>query len=138
MGVAENKELVGRFFELFTGGRPEEASALLSDDVTWWTNGEPGRNIWAGTINKIQMIDSFNTFPSIFPNGLVVTPVGFTAEGDKVAMEAESHAEVVNGKNYSNQYHFLIEVRDGKIHSIREYMDTQHVTDTFVDLTPRT
>ncbi|WP_433662574.1 nuclear transport factor 2 family protein [Nocardia sp. CA-128927] len=134
MSTSENKELVRRFFELFTGKHPAQALDLLSDEVTWWTNGEPGRNIWAGTQTKAEMIESFSGFSAIFTTGLVMTPVGFVADGDKVAMEAESSAQVVNGKSYRNQYHFLIEVHNGKITSVREYMDTQHVTDTFADI----
>ena len=37
-----------------------------------------------------------------------------------------------NGKVYNNLYHFVFEIEDGTIKSIKEYMDTQHVQDTFV------
>jgi len=49
-----------------------------------------------------------------------------------VAVEAESYAELHNGRLYRNSYHFLFELEDGKIKLIREYLDTQHVIDTFV------
>ena len=58
--------------------------------------------------------------------GLRVTPKGITAEGDRVAVEAESYAKMKNGKTYQNTYHFLFIVRDGKIQSVKEYLDTIH------------
>ena len=51
---------------------------------------------------------------------------GLTAEGDRVAVEAESYAKMKNGKTYQNTYHFLFIVRDGKIQSVKEYLDTIH------------
>ena len=34
-----------------------------------------------------------------------------------------------NGKTYQNTYHFLLVVRDGKIQSVREYLDTIHANE---------
>lgn len=61
-----------------------------------------------------------------------LTPHAFTAEGDRVAVETESYAEVKNGRVYNNHYHFLVIVRDGKIAQVKEYLDTSHTYDTFV------
>jgi ketosteroid isomerase-like protein len=48
----------------------------------------------------------------------------------RVAVEATSAAEnVKNGKSYRNQYHFLMELKNGKIHAVREYLDTMHAND---------
>jgi uncharacterized protein len=49
-----------------------------------------------------------------------------TAEGDRVAVEAESHAKMKSGKLYQNKYHFLLTIRDGKIQGVKEYLDTAH------------
>ena len=59
-----------------------------------------------------------------------------TAEDDRVAFEAESDAEVVNGKHYHNLYHFLAVVRDGKIREMKEYHDTRYAAEVFGDLIP--
>ena len=62
-----------------------------------------------------------------------MTPKGLTAEGDRVAVEAESYGEMATGKIYNNLYHFLLEVRDGKIHAVREYLDTMHAKEVLLD-----
>ena len=51
------------------------------------------------------------------------------AEGDRVAVEATSKGEHVSGQTYSNEYHFLFEFREGKLLRLKEYMDTERVTD---------
>lgn len=67
------------------------------------------------------------------PDGLQLTPTGWTVEGDRVALEMESLGTKVNGTVYNNLYHFLLILRTGKIAVIREYMDTLHVKEVFLD-----
>lgn len=46
---------------------------------------------------------------------------GITAEeGDRVALEAESDAELVNCKHYRNYYHFLFVIRGGRVTEAKE------------------
>jgi ketosteroid isomerase-like protein len=59
--------------------------------------------------------------------GLRMTVTNCIAEGDQVAVEAESYGELRNGRVYNNLYHLLLEIRGGKISTVREYYDTQHV-----------
>ena len=44
--------------------------------------------------------------------------VGIIAEGSLMAVEAESYAELKNGKVYSNLYHFVFAIQDDKIKRI--------------------
>jgi ketosteroid isomerase-like protein len=69
-------------------------------------------------------------------SGLALTVKGAVAEGDKVALEVESEGELTNGNVYRQQYHFLLELRDGKISAVREYLDTQHVHAVWVAPAP--
>jgi hypothetical protein len=58
--------------------------------------------------------------------GLKMTVKSSIAEGNKVALEVQSYGELTNGRIYDQEYHFLMEFRDGKISAVREYLDTQH------------
>jgi len=57
--------------------------------------------------------------------------IGLTAEEDRVAIEATSTgiADPNTGKKYSNFYHSLMRIRDGKVLLYKEYQDTLHVYD---------
>ncbi len=65
-------------------------------------------------------------------DGLKMTVTGSVAEGDHVAVEVESSGDLRNGRHYRQQYHFLISFRDGKIASVREYLDTHHAFDVWM------
>ena len=63
-----------------------------------------------------------------------MTILSTTAEGDRVAIEAESHGRLVDGRPYENQYHFLLRFdADGKVVEFKEYLDTLYVFETLFD-----
>lgn len=55
----------------------------------------------------------------------------FIADGDYVVMEASGENATPDGKIYNNKYCWVCRITDGQLHELREYMDTQLVTDTF-------
>jgi ketosteroid isomerase-like protein len=71
-----------------------------------------------------------------FPDGLRVEFTGVTAEGERVAVEAVSSARMSDGRPYENHYHFLVQVRDGRVVQVREYLDTQFVHELQLTLRP--
>lgn len=63
-----------------------------------------------------------------------MTVLATTAEGDRVAIEAESHGRLVDGRPYENQYHFLIRFdADGKVVEFKEYLDTLYAFEALYD-----
>ena len=128
MSIESNKQLIRDFMKSFTAGDMKAVLGLMADDATWWIGGSFPMS---GTKTKAQMAELLGGIGASLPQGLSLTPKAFTAEADRVAVETESYGKHVNGKVYSNQYHFLFEVRDGKIKTIREYLDTMHANDVF-------
>src|SRR5688572_24926536 len=126
MSAEKNKNVVLSFFENFSAGKVDAALAMLADTATWWVAGNPEKFVLAGTKTKAQFAELLNGIGAAMPKGLRVTPKGLTAEGDRVAVEAESYGETATGKIYNNLYHILFEVRDGKIQAVREYLNTMH------------
>jgi ketosteroid isomerase-like protein len=62
-----------------------------------------------------------------------LVPIAFTAEGDRVAVEATSSAvNAANGRVYENRYHHVFVCRDSAITEMREYQDTLHVYDVWM------
>ena len=63
-----------------------------------------------------------------------MTILSTTAEDDRVAIEAESHGRLVDGRSYENQYHFLLRFdADGKVVEFKEYLDTLYAFETLFD-----
>lgn len=126
MGVEENKKIVLGFIENMTAGNGPAAFAALADSATWWV---AGNFALSGTKTKAQFADLGAQLAPKIDGGIRLTAKGVTAEGDRVAVEAESYAKMKNGKTYQNLYHFLFVLRDGKIQSVKEYLDTMHAND---------
>jgi ketosteroid isomerase-like protein len=112
-----NKETALKFVDSMSRG--EMDLSLLTDDIQWWV---PGR----GTMSRDDFFALAGSFQSLVKGHITLTVHGVTAEGDRVAVEAESHGELTNGKTYNNTYHFLFVFRDGKICLSKEYNDSAH------------
>ena len=129
MGISENKQVVTEFFSHSSAGRRAQALDLLGEDATWWAPG-------VGVMSKPQFVQMMGYMDKIVKGPIQLTIKRMTAEEDRVAAEAESDADVVNGKHYHNTYHFLVVVRGGKIREVKEYNDTKYAMDLFGDLIP--
>lgn len=128
MSTEDNKALVTKFWESFSAGNYDDALAMLTDDATWWVAGS---TVLSATYTKPEFAKLLSEVTGSAPKGIAVTPKQLTAEGDRVSVEAESYAEISNGKTYKNIYHFMMVCRDGKLCAVREYLDTEHVTEVF-------
>jgi uncharacterized protein len=126
MGIEENKKVVAGFFEAMNSGNGAAVMNALADSATWWV---AGNFPLSGTKTKAQFAELMGGMAPKIDGAMRLTALGVTAEGDRVAVEAESHAKMKNGKTYQNKYHFLFQVRDGKIQAVKEYLDTTHAND---------
>ena len=118
-----NKQVVTKFLAAFSSGAVAETMAMMTDDATWWVAGTMPIS---GTYDKAQFSGLLSGVLDTCKGPIKITPKHFVAEGDSVAVEAESYTETNTGRVYNNFYHFLIRVRDGKIASVKEYLDTMH------------
>ena len=126
MSAEDNKRVVFGFFESMNSGNGAAVMNALADSATWWV---AGNFPLSGTKTKAQFAELMGQLGSRIDGALRVTPSEVTAEGDRVAVEAESYGKMKNGKVYQNQYHFLFVVRDGKIQQVKEYLDTIHANE---------
>lgn len=131
MSTAKNKAVVARFCDLLTTGDLKGTLGLMTDDVTYWIIGRKDVIPSSGPHSKAGMERIFNAMYERMPTGMQFIAKSMIAEGDEVALEAESHGALANGRIYNNQYHIRFQLRDGKIAAAREYLDTQHVLATW-------
>jgi ketosteroid isomerase-like protein len=127
----QNKAIVKDFMDVFSTGNVEGILNCLHEDATYWVSGTIEG--MSDTYDKARLGGLLGGVTTVYKGGaLQISPISMIAEGNKVAAEAESFAELLNGRVYKNQYHFLFEIADGKILRVKEYMDTQHAYNTFV------
>lgn len=125
-----NKAIVSRFFETFSTGDVPAIIAAMAPDGTWWVSGTlDGMSGSYTAAGLAPLLEGANA--GYKAGALQITPTGMISEGDKVAVEAQGYAELLDGRVYDCQYHFLITIRGGKVADVKEYMDTQHAKQTF-------
>jgi uncharacterized protein len=130
MSLDANKRLVREFLDHYAHARYDAALAMLAPDARWWIPGHPQEFPAAGWADKATVERRLAANLKLLPHGIEIITGDMTAEGDRVAVEAESKAKLADGTLYHNRYHFLFVVRDGRIHAVKEYLDTLHVVNT--------
>jgi ketosteroid isomerase-like protein len=123
-----SRATVLKFLEVFSSGDVPAILDMMTDDATWWVAGTIPLS---GTKDRKGFGEMLSGVSDTCKGPIKLTPHGVTAEGERVAVETESYAELNNGRIYNNQYHFLFRVRDGKIAEVKEYLDTMHTNDIF-------
>lgn len=127
MGEAtRNKKLSLEFIDAIGRNDVSAIVAAYADDGRVTTMGN---TLISGTFTKDQIVAAADQVLGMFPEGLAFTVHSIIAEGDRVAVEAESMGHHSSGKTYNQKYHFLMHWRDGKLVHLKEYMDTEHLTD---------
>jgi ketosteroid isomerase-like protein len=121
-----NKKLVQEFFGLLNRGDVAGIVAAYAVDGRLQTMG---RTLISGQFTRAQIEAAAGQIYQAFPQGLTFAIDAMTAEGERVAVEAHSRGRHASGVIYSNEYHFLFVFREGRLELLREYMDTERVTD---------
>ena len=128
--MTDPKQVVRDFLATFSNGDVPGVVASMTADATWWVSGSIEG--MSGTYDRDAFGPLMAGAAALYREGrLQITPSAMIAEGDKVAVEAESFATMADGRIYRNRYHLLVEVSDGKVRRVREYMDTLHARDIF-------
>ena len=131
MSIEDNKQTVREYLAHFKNAAVTDLLDAMSEDATWWILGKPHLFPGAGSKSKADMERIWGSLFGRMKDGLEMTVIGIVAEGDKVAAEIRSHADLTDGRVYENQYHMLFTLRQGKIVEVKEYADTLLIAHMF-------
>ncbi len=131
MSIEDNKQTVREYLAHFKNAAITDLLDAMSQDATWWILGKPHLFPGAGHKSRADMERIWGSLFGRMKDGLEMTVIGMVAEGDKVAAEIRSHADLTDGRVYENQYHMLFTVRQGKIVEVKEYADTLLIATMF-------
>jgi len=121
-----NKEIVRRYFNLVNRGEIGAYLALLAEDFVLRGHGMPASNL-AYRFGKQDLAAHAADYEKRFAKRITLTIGDMIAEGDRVALEATSSAQLADGRPYGNQYSFHVLLRDGLIAEMDEYCCTYSV-----------
>lgn len=128
--LESNKAVCKAFFTHL--GKRDFAKALnyVADDIVWWVQGD-----WEGA-GFYEGLEAVKALLAPLKDALATdvhfTFINFTAEDNRVACEMTGTARTMGGADYRMTYHFLLTIKDGKIHRGKEYLDTKHLWDVLL------
>jgi hypothetical protein len=123
MNTTQNKELLQRIFAELAVGNSRPFVEALADDFRWVIAGS---SRWSRTFEGKQAVLTrlFGVLRATLADRVRTRATRFIAEGDTVVVEARGENTTRAGVPYNNSYCMIYTVRDGKLHEVIEYMDT--------------
>jgi len=116
---------VRAWFERSFAGDPE-LGELLADDALWWVQpGSPMAGSYRGRDRVLAMLGQ--AFALYEDGSLRSEQRALLADGEWVCVWLALTARTRKGRDWASDYVFLFRVRDGRIHEVREFIDTQQV-----------
>ena len=123
MTIQENVQTVKDFFAAVGRGETQGLLALSVEDIEWIIPGEkwPLAGTHRGQAGLADLLQRASEMEISYPE-----PPEFVAQGDRVLMVGFARGKVkATNRMFEDHFVFAITVRNGKVTSIREYIDTQ-------------
>lgn len=133
MSTADNKALARTYLGHFTAGHYEQALDMLAPEATVWVAGKPDKFVLGGVRTKAQFSEQVRGVTSAVPGGLTLRPTSMVAEGGRVVAEVDVLGVTAAGRTYDNKYVFIFDIEGGRIRMLKEYLDTMHAKEAFLD-----
>jgi ketosteroid isomerase-like protein len=126
----EPKERVREVMSSMSRGQVGPLFDVMAENVRWrWM----GVNQWSRTFEgKRLVVETLfgGAWETLSPSSSIAVR-GIYGDGDFVVVEHSGRNELADGRRYDNNYCWVFRFQDGLIQEVREYMDTQLVTETF-------
>jgi uncharacterized protein len=131
MSTLDSKSILRRYVAAVERGDEGALRGLFAEDATWTlaAGDLPISGTWKG--REAILGEFLATALSHYERGSVSLEItGMIAEGGRVVLQWTSRARTLDGRPYENDCIGVFTIRDGRIQSVREYMDTLYARDT--------
>lgn len=123
MTASDNKRTLQGIFAATANGDGRPFVNALADDVSWRIIGTTG---WSRTyIGKQAVLEQLLApLNAQLAGGNTIVATRFIAEDDMVVVEGVGRNKTKSGRQYENEYCWVIRMDGGKINEVTEYADT--------------
>ncbi|MFA5525103.1 MAG: nuclear transport factor 2 family protein [Tissierellales bacterium] len=126
-----NKQVVRDFFSALGSFDLDGILKTVAENIVLTV---PGTACLSGTYTLADLSGVAGLLGQACPDGITFTIKELTAEDNRVSCIVDGNGKLATGGNYTNSYHFLLKLRDGKIFETYEYMDTLKVESLFAPM----
>ncbi len=130
MDTKSNKDIVTHIVNELSKGNDEPLLESMAEDMKWnWM----GSGQWSKSfVGKSEVLnDLWKNVRETIKQPYKVIVHRIIADGENVVVEMTGRNTTTTEKSYINNYCWVCRVKDGKLHEINEYMDTELVTKAF-------
>lgn len=125
-----SQQIVKNAWKAFATRDPAQIAAVFTEDAEWRApEGNATAKALAHThemLGRAAIVRFLSEeMHRLFVKDLTVTFTSLFSDGPVVMLEQRLQATLAGGRAYDNEYCFIIELQEGRIHRVREYMDTQ-------------
>lgn len=129
MDSSVTKDIVRSAWKAFATRDAAQIEAVLTPDAIWFAPPGNATALALGhtehELDRATIVHFLaHEFSTLFVRDVQSTERSLVAEGGAAVLETHFEATMADGRRYENDYCFVIEVRDARIHRMREYMDT--------------
>jgi len=129
--TTDSRTILDRYVAAVEDGDEGTIRGLFAADATWTlaAGDLPISGTWRG---RDAILDEFLAvaLSHYAPGSVRLEITGMIAEGDQVVLQWTSRARTRDGRPYENDCIGVFTIREGRIQSVREYMDTLYAHDT--------
>ena len=127
----DSKSVLRRYVAAVQAGDKTAIREAFAEDATWTIHAGqlPISGMWTG---RDAIIDEFlaEAMARYEPGSISLEITGMIAECDQVVLQWTSRARTLDGRPYENGCIGVFTVREGRIHDVREYMDSLYASET--------
>ena len=128
MSVTENnRRIMTAVMNALAEGDSRPFVNAMDESFAWIMRGSTWAGEWRGkeSVRRDLLRPLLDQFETVYTN----TPRRIFADGDFVIVECKGNVMTKTGKRYDNDYCFVIEMRNGKMIELTEYLDTALVNE---------
>jgi ketosteroid isomerase-like protein len=126
----DSERVVLQFLATLSAGDLEGVRRMLHEEATWTPQmrSVPGAGVHRGPGGIVD--DFLKPIRGLFrPGDPKIFVDTIASRGPLVMVETHSGGCLADGRPYANLYAWAVEVRDGKVHALREYFDSHYVVE---------
>ncbi len=128
----ENKKVMRRYVDALQAEDAAAVGQFFAEDATWTllAGDLPMSGTWRG---RDRIMDGFfaTAMANYQPGSIKLETTAMIADSDQVVLQWTSRARTLDRQPYENGCIAIFTVHDGRIHAVREYMDTLCLADAF-------
>lgn len=126
MSIDQNKALVAAACRHLNDRNLDALFAGFHEEGSWTLPFRADRFAFAGCHSKQGMRELLDGFLGGFRR-FSFDILGMIAEDDRVFVQGRSEGEGPGEARYANTYHLLFIIKDGMVHTVREFFDPYEV-----------